>query len=118
MTRLADRRCAPLPDGTPALTADERASRLAELAAGWKIVEDKKLRRTFAFDDFATALAFVVEVGMMSDEQDHHPEITLSYGKVIVELWTHTVGGLSENDFIHAAKTDEILKHSEGFKAT
>jgi 4a-hydroxytetrahydrobiopterin dehydratase len=116
MSGLADRHCAPLPDGTPALTPDERSSLMAQLDPGWEVQEGKRIRRAFRFVDFASALAFVVKVGQMSDAEDHHPDITLSWGRASVELWTHTVGGLSDNDFIHAAKTDEIAKSSAGLK--
>ena len=79
----------------------------------WETVEGKKLRRAFKFQNFKTALAFVVEVGKMSDEIDHHPEITLSWGKVVVELWTHDVGGISGRDHKHAELTDAIAERHD-----
>jgi len=109
-TPLADRHCVALPDGTPALTPAAREGLLAHLAAGWEIVDGKRLRRTFRFKDFASALRFVDAVGAMSDAEDHHPEIALTWGRATIEIWTHTVGGLSENDFVYAAKTDVIAK--------
>jgi 4a-hydroxytetrahydrobiopterin dehydratase len=111
--RLADRRCVPLPEGTPALDVPTQQLLLGDLAKGWEIIDCKKLRRTLKFPDFASALDYVVQVGKMSDEQDHHPEISLTWGRVTLEIWTHTVGGLSDNDFVWAAKTDEITSKSK-----
>ncbi len=105
---LADRLCAPLPEGTPAIAADQRDALLAQLGSGWEVIDGKRLRRTFRFPDFAKTLAFVVDVGRMADEVDHHPEISLAWGRATIEIWTHTVGGLSDNDFIFAAKVDRI----------
>ena len=102
---LADRTCRPLPEGTPALSADDTARLLEELGGGWAVFENR-LRKQYAFPSFATALAFVNKVGAIADEQDHHPDVMLSYGRAVVELWTHTVKGLSENDFICAARFD------------
>ena len=109
MTALVDRHCVPLPDGTPALASDERSA-LSKEVPDWAVIEEKRLRRTFLFPDFARALRFVDAVGAMSDAEDHHPEITLTWGKATIEIWTHTVGGLSENDFVYAAKCDAIFK--------
>jgi 4a-hydroxytetrahydrobiopterin dehydratase len=105
---LADRLCAPLPEGTPALTLAERNALVTELGSPWEMVENNRLRRTFRFGSFRDALAFVVDVGRMADEQDHHPEIVLAWGRATIEIWTHSVGGLSENDFIFAARADRI----------
>jgi 4a-hydroxytetrahydrobiopterin dehydratase len=105
MTALADRSCRPLPTGTPALSADDTARLLEELGNGWTVFENR-LRKSYTFPSFATALAFVNKVGAIADEQDHHPDVMLSYGRAVIELWTHTVGGLSENDFICAARFD------------
>ena len=112
MTALASRRCVPLPDGTPPITGDRLAALLAELGGGWEVVakDTPRLRRTYQFSDFASALALVNLVGRMADEQDHHPEITLSWGRATIDVWTHTVGGLSENDFIFAARCDALAR--------
>jgi 4a-hydroxytetrahydrobiopterin dehydratase len=106
---LADRGCVPLPEGTPALPDDERDALLTELGGGWELgAEAKRLRKTYRFDSFAAALAFVIDVGRMADDVDHHPEIALAWGRATIEIWTHTVGGLSVNDFVFAAKADRI----------
>ncbi len=103
---LAQRRCRPLPAGTPALAAVACRTFLAELP-GWELAAGR-LRREFRFADFAEALAFVNAIGGLAEAEDHHPDIALSWGKVGVELWTHSVDGLSENDFILAAKIEAL----------
>lgn len=108
-TSLAERHCVALPEGTPALAPAAREELHAQIPA-WEVVDGKRLRRTFRFKDFAGALRFVDAVGAMSDAEDHHPEIALTWGRATIEIWTHTVGGLSENDFVYAARTDVIAK--------
>jgi 4a-hydroxytetrahydrobiopterin dehydratase len=108
MTALHDRTCHELPKGTPPLSADDTARLLEELGNGWTVFENR-LRKAYSFPSFATALAFVNKVGAIADEQNHHPDVMLSWGKAVVELWTHTVDGLSENDFICAARFDRAL---------
>ena len=105
MTALHDRTSRPLPTGPPALSADDTAKLLEELGNSWSVFENR-LRKQYTFPNFASGLAFVNKVGAIADEQDHHPDVMLSYGHVVIELWTHTVGGLSENDFICAARFD------------
>ncbi len=113
MSDLASRRCVPLPDGSPPVLGDALAALLAELGGTWEVIDKDtpRLRRTYKFTDFASALAFVDRVGRMADDQDHHPEITLSYGRATIDIWTHTVGGLSENDFIFAARCDALARN-------
>lgn len=77
-----------------------------EVSAEWKVVDGKKIHREFRFKNFVEALAFANNVGAIAEEEGHHPDLFVSYGKVGVELWTHAIGGLSENDFILAAKID------------
>ena len=103
---LAARRCRPLPSGTPALAAADCAAYLAQLP-GWELAAGR-LRRTYSLPDFARALALVNAIGGLAEAEDHHPDIALSWGKVGVELWTHSVDGLSENDFILAAKIEAL----------
>jgi 4a-hydroxytetrahydrobiopterin dehydratase len=105
MARLADRTSKPLPKGTPALTSPEVNALLAELGGGWN-VGDGKLRKTFTFPDFVQALAFTNVVGALAEAENHHPDLHLAWGKLEVVVWTHSVGGLSENDFILAAKIE------------
>ena len=91
----------------PALTPEEIEPLQAQLE-GWTVVGGKRLAKTYRFPDFAQALAFVNRAGAVAEAEGHHPDLYLSWGKVGVELITHAIGGLSENDFILAAKLDEV----------
>jgi 4a-hydroxytetrahydrobiopterin dehydratase len=74
----------------------------------WTIVDEHHLTREFTFEDFQQALAFTNRVGEIAEEEGHHPDLLLSYGKAVVTIWTHAIDGISENDFILAAKIDTI----------
>lgn len=87
---------------------DEVAAYLGQVD-GWEAPGDHHLTKTFRFKDFKTALGFVDRVGAMAEEQGHHPDIYLAWGKVRVDVWTHKIDGLTESDFIFAAKCDEIF---------
>jgi 4a-hydroxytetrahydrobiopterin dehydratase len=78
------------------------------LAQGWHVLEEHHLEREFKFPDFRQALAFTNQVGELAESQGHHPDIFLSWGKVAVKIWTHKVSGLTESDFILAAKIDRL----------
>ena len=86
----------------------EELSSYLSLISGWELIEDHHIVRNFEFPDFRSALAFVVQIGEIAEDQNHHPEILLSWGKVQATTWTHDVGGLSENDFILAGKINQI----------
>ena len=103
---LANKRCLPCEGGVPALT-DDQARRLHAEVPAWALV-DQRLRRRFVFADFSTAMGFVVRMALLAESEGHHPDFTVHYRQVDVELWTHAVGGLSENDFILAAKIDQL----------
>ncbi len=103
---LASKTCVPCRGGVPPLSMDV-ASRLMEQLDGWTF-EQGHLTKSYAFADFAAALAFVDKIGAISEEQAHHPDIYMTWGKVSVEIWTHKIDGLTESDFILAAKFDEI----------
>jgi len=75
---------------------------------GWDVVDNHHLVKNYKFPNFAQALQFVDSVGAIADEQNHHPDIYLAWGKVKIEIWTHKINGLTESDFIFAAKVDEI----------
>jgi 4a-hydroxytetrahydrobiopterin dehydratase len=102
---LASRSCQPCEAGTPALKGDE-LRRLYGQLDGWTMVNEHHLEKEYRFKDFVEALAFVNRLGEVAEREGHHPDIFLSWGKVKVTLWTHSIGGLSENDFILAAKAD------------
>ena len=108
--KLSDKRCIPCEGGMPAFTKSEIKKYLPKLAKGWAAQHDKKISKTFKFKDYVETMGFVNQVAMIAQAQDHHPDLQVSYSKVVVELWTHAVGGLSENDFIMAAKIDGIKK--------
>ena len=103
---LTARNCAPLPPGTPPLSGAALAA-LATLLPQWRI-EDRELKREFRFPDFKSALAFVNRVGEVAERERHHPDLALAWGRVAVSTHTHSIGGLSENDFILAAKIDAL----------
>src|SRR5262245_32804177 len=101
---LADKECIPCKGGVPPLTRKEIEPLLAQLE-GWEVMgEGHHLRRTVKFPDFVKALAFVNVVGGIAEEQNHHPDLHLAWGKVMVEIWTHKIDGLTESDFVFAAK--------------
>ena len=104
---LTQRKCVPCATGDTPLSAHESSRLLAQLD-DWDLVENHHLRKHFFFKDFAGALAFVNEIGSLAEQQGHHPDIYLSWGKVTVSLYTHKINGLHENDFILAAKIDGL----------
>lgn len=108
MNELAEKTCIPCRGGVPPLTADEIRPLHKQLPE-WKVIENHHLWREFRFVDFAAALKFVNQVGALAEAQGHHPDIRLSWGKVGVEIWTHKIDGLTESDFILAAKVDRVL---------
>jgi 4a-hydroxytetrahydrobiopterin dehydratase len=108
MAGLADKQCVPCNKGAEPLKGAEIEKRKKELDPDWKVADEHHLEREFTFDDFRQALDFVNEVGELAEEQGHHPDIYLSYGKVKIQLWTHKIDGLHENDFILAAKIDAL----------
>jgi len=105
---LASKSCEPCRGGIPPLGADQYQPLLEQLS-GWEVVDGHHLTKSYAFDDFAGALAFVNRVGAVAEREGHHPDLLLAWGKVRIELWTHKIGGLSESDFILAAKCDVEL---------
>ncbi|MHC4232645.1 MAG: 4a-hydroxytetrahydrobiopterin dehydratase [Planctomycetota bacterium] len=100
--------CEPCRGGVDPLTEPDLTKYLNMLNEAWEIIESKRLERTFQFNDFADALAFTNHVGQLAEAQQHHPDIHLSWGKVKIELWTHKIGGLHQNDFILASGIDRI----------
>jgi len=109
---LSSKRCIPCEGGTPPLTAQEVENFLKEVSSIWKL-EGNKIFADFKFKDFKLAMKFINKVADLAEIEDHHPAIEVNYNKVKLVLWTHAIGGLSENDFILAAKIDEILKGGE-----
>lgn len=110
MSDLAEQTCVPCKGGVPPMEAEEAERLLARLDEGWDVVETHHLERTYEFPDFAEALAFVNAIGEIAEEQGHHPDIHLSWGRVGVEIWTHKIDGLTESDFVLAAKFDRAYE--------
>jgi 4a-hydroxytetrahydrobiopterin dehydratase len=109
-TSLADRSCVPCRGGVPPLKGKNLKEIHQQLAnpAQWKIVDDHHIVRAHKFPDFKSALAFVNRVGEVAEAEGHHPDILLGWGKVEITTWTHAVDGLTESDFILAAKIDQL----------
>ena len=103
---LASKSCVPCRGGVPPLSMDV-ASRLMEQLDGWSF-EQGHLAKSYHFPNFAAALEFVNRIGAISEEQSHHPDVYMTWGKVSLEIWTHKIDGLTESDFILAAKFDEV----------
>jgi 4a-hydroxytetrahydrobiopterin dehydratase len=106
MSELASRQCVPCRGGVPPLTADEIKPLISQLD-GWQVLNEHHLRKEYKFGNFREALAFVNRVGELAEEQGHHPDICFGWGKAEVTIWTHKINGLTESDFILAAKIDE-----------
>lgn len=106
--KLTSKTCTPCKEGAQPLKGDALTDLARQLSNDWSLVGEHHLERTFTFDDFKQALAFTNRVGEIAEEQGHHPDITLTWGKVGIKMWTHKVDGLTENDFIFAAKTDAL----------
>jgi 4a-hydroxytetrahydrobiopterin dehydratase len=105
---LTDKHCKPCEGGTPPLTEKEARELLKQLE-GWEL-SDNRISKTFAFKNYYQTIAFVNAVAWMTHREDHHPDMTVGYSKCRVEYSTHAVGGLSDNDFICAAKVDALFK--------
>lgn len=108
MTALAEKECAPCKGGTPPLKGKALAEFASELGSGWRVLNEHHLEKEYSFKDFREALDFTNRVGELAEAQQHHPDIYLAWGKVTLTLWTHKIGGLSESDFIFAAKLNEL----------
>lgn len=107
MADLAGKTCVPCRGGVPPLKGNE-LKKLQEQVAGWQVISEHHLTREFKFPDFRTALDFVNKVGEVAEQQGHHPDILLKWGSVGITLWTHKIDGLTESDFIMAAKIDAL----------
>ncbi|HEX6503941.1 MAG TPA: 4a-hydroxytetrahydrobiopterin dehydratase [Terriglobales bacterium] len=108
MSELAEKTCVPCRGGVPPLKGQELAKIRLQVPK-WNVSDEHHLTREFKFPDFRTALTFVNRVGELAEEQGHHPDILLAWGRVEVTLWTHKIDGLTESDFIMAAKIDKLL---------
>jgi 4a-hydroxytetrahydrobiopterin dehydratase len=108
MSDLASKTCVPCRGGVPPLKGAELEG-FAKQVSGWTVVNEHHITKVYEFPDFREALDFVNRVGAIAEEQGHHPDIFLAWGKVEITLWTHKIDGLTESDFILAAKIDRAL---------
>ncbi len=107
-SELAKKGCQACDGKTPPLKGDALRQFQNQLDGGWKIENEQRLEKQFKFPDFRHALEFTNRVGEIAEEQGHHPDIFLTYGEVRLQIWTHKIGGLTESDFILAAKINEL----------
>ena len=109
MSDLAQQECIPCKGGVPPLKGESLRNLQQQLGAGWNVVQEHHLEKEYTFKNFRDALAFTNRVGELAEATNHHPDIYLAWGKVKVTLWTHKIDGLTESDFIMAAKIDRLL---------
>jgi 4a-hydroxytetrahydrobiopterin dehydratase len=111
MADLALKECVPCKGGVPPLKGDELNKLAQQLGEGWRVIGGHHLEREFKFQDFRAALDFTNRVGELAEQQNHHPDIYLAWGKVKLTLWTHKIDGLTESDFVFAAKVNRLAGH-------
>jgi 4a-hydroxytetrahydrobiopterin dehydratase len=107
MNELASRQCVPCRGGVPPLPSEE-IKKLQVQVGDWEVVNEHHLRKEYKFENFKEAQAFVNRVGEVAEEQWHHPDICYGWGRAEITIWTHKIGGLTESDFILAAKIDKL----------
>lgn len=108
MSTLAEKECLPCKGDVPPLKGGDLARFASQLDGGWNVVNEHHLEKEFAFKNFRDALAFTNRVGDLAEGQGHHPDIYLAWGKVKLTIWTHKIDGLTESDFVFAAKVDRL----------
>ena len=108
-SELAAKECVPCKGGVPPLKGEALSALQEQLGGDWSVVDEHHLEKEYGFPDFRAALDFTNRVGEMAEEQGHHPDIYLAWGKVRVTVWTHKINGLTESDFVFAAKSDQAL---------
>lgn len=109
MSALADKQCVPCNGVVPPLKGQELERLARELDGGWQVVEERQLEKEYRFKDFREALDFTNSIGELAEAQGHHPDIYLAWGKVKLTIWTHKINGLTESDFVLAAKADKLM---------
>jgi len=107
MTDLAERECVPCRGGVPPMKGEQIEELLQQLE-GWQVVDEHHLQKLYRFKDFRESLEFVNRVGKLAEQQGHHPDLCFGWGKAEVTIWTHKIDGLSESDFVLAAKIDKL----------
>ena len=109
MSDLAKKTCIPCKGGVPPLKGAKLDNLLEKLKNDWKVIKEHHLEKEYSFKNFKEALSFTIKVGELAENQGHHPDIFLAWGKVKLTIWTHKIDGLTESDFIFAAKADKEL---------
>ncbi len=109
---LAQKHCVPCRGGVPPLKGAE-LEKMKSQVTGWQVVDEHHLAKGYSFPDFRTALDFVNRIGETAEQEGHHPDIYLGWGKVEVKIWTHKINGLTESDFILAAKIDQLRPQAQ-----
>ena len=113
MSDLTKKKCVPCEGGIPPLQGAELTPWLKQISSAWELIEgEKKVRREFTFKDFKATMTFVNKVAELAETEGHHPDIHIFYNKLTLELWTHKINGLFDNDFILAAKIDDLYSAS------
>jgi 4a-hydroxytetrahydrobiopterin dehydratase len=107
MADLAERECVPCRGGVPPMNGAEIEKLLPQLE-GWQVIDEHHLQKLYRFKDFRASLEFVNRMGNLAEQQGHHPDICFGWGKAEVTIWTHKIDGLSESDFVLAAKIDKL----------
>ncbi len=105
---LSQKKCVSCEIGAPPLSSHEYGLLLKQLKLDWEVIENKKIKHEFKFDTYLEGLEFAQKVGKLAQDEGHHPSIHIYYAKVVIDLTTHNIHGLSENDFIIAAKIEEL----------
>ena len=105
---LHEKKCVPCEGGIPPLNSTDIESLISQLDDCWEVVEQHHLQRTWSFEDFATALQFVNQAGNLCEQEFHHADFELGWGRVKVIIWTHKIDGLTESDFVLASKIDHL----------
>ena|ERR1700722_11512863 len=108
-SELAKKECKPSQGGTPPLKGEVLKKMLNALGGGWQVLDEQKLEKEYKFPNFAEALKFVNRVGEVAEKENHHPDIYFTWGQARIQIWTHKIQGLTESDFILAAKIDELV---------
>jgi 4a-hydroxytetrahydrobiopterin dehydratase len=108
MTDFASKNCVPCEGGVPSLKKAERTELISHIHGGWSVIDGHHLEREWSFPDFVSALVFTNSAGTICEEQGHHADFELGWGRVKAKIWTHKINGLTESDFVLAAKFDRI----------
>lgn len=110
MGALAEQECVPCKGDVPPLKGKDLAQIATQLSSGWQVLNEHHLEKEFKFPNFRDALVFTNKVGALAEAQGHHPDIYLAWGKVKLTIWTHKINGLTESDFVFAAKVDRLAR--------